>query len=74
MAREILLHIDEDLTEAEQSNLMRSFGNRPGVLEPHLHSARSHMMFVAYDPEELCPHDLVDIAEETGIHAQVVDL
>lgn len=74
MQSEILMHFDEDMTPEQQHDLLLNFGNRPGGLEAHHHSKRDHFMFVAYDPEELCPHDLVAIAEESGIHAQVIDL
>lgn len=74
MTAEILMHIDEDLTEAQERELLLSFGNREKGMHAHLHSQKPHMVFVAYDPEELCPHDLVAIAEEAGVHAQVIDL
>jgi hypothetical protein len=74
MTTEILMHINENMTEEEQREFLRSFGNRPGGLEAHLHSEKDHFMFVAYDPEELCPHDLVSIAQESGVHAQLIDL
>ena len=74
MTSEILIHIDEELTEEQQAELLRAFGNRPEGMHAHLHAQKPHMMFVAFDPEELCPHDLVAIAEESGVHAQVIDL
>ncbi len=74
MTSEILLHIDEDLTEAQQEKLLISFGNRADGMHAHLHAQKPHMLFVAYDPQELCPHDLVEIAAESGVHAQVIDL
>jgi hypothetical protein len=74
MTTEILMHIDEDLTPAQQEELLKSFGNITGGLQAHLHAQKPHMLFVAYDPQELCPHDLVAIAEEAGVHAQVIDL
>ena len=74
MTSEILLHIDEDLTAAQQEALLISFGNRADGMHAHLHAQKPHMLFVAYDPLELCPHDLVEIAAESGVHAQVIDL
>lgn len=74
MTAEILMHIDEELSQEQKNELLRSFGNRDEGMHPHLRTEMPHMMFVAYDPEELCPHDLVDIAGESGLHAQIVDL
>ena len=74
MTTEILMHVNENMTPEEQREFLLSYGNRPGGMEAHLHSQREHFMFVAYDSNELCPHDLVAIAEENGVHAQVIDL
>ncbi|QKQ25231.1 hypothetical protein [Candidatus Reidiella endopervernicosa] len=74
MTTEILMHIDEDLSDQQQKDLLASFGNRTGGLQPHLHSEKAHLMFVAYDPEELCPHDLIAIAAESGVHASLIEL
>lgn len=74
MTAEILMHFDEELSEEQQRELLRSLGNREDGMHAHLHAQKPHLMFVAYDPEELCPHDLVAIAAESGVHAQVIDL
>jgi hypothetical protein len=74
MTTEILMHIDENMSEEELREFLRAYGNRPDVMEAHLHSQKEHFVFVAYDPEELCPHDLVAIAQENGIHAQLIEL
>ncbi|MCW8918688.1 MAG: hypothetical protein OQL08_07715 [Gammaproteobacteria bacterium] len=74
MTTEILMHINETMNAAQQQEFLRAFGNRPGGLQAHLHSTREHLLFIAYDPEELCPHDLVAIAEENGVHAQLIDI
>ena len=74
MTTETLLHINESLNNDERDELLRWLGNRPEGLQPRSHSGRDHLMFVAYNPEEMCPHDLVAIVGERGLHAQVVDL
>lgn len=74
MAREILMHINEELSATQQEELLKYFGNKPGGMHAHLQAQKPHLMFVAYDPEELCPHDLVSVAEEAGVHATLIDL
>ncbi len=71
---EVLLHINEDLTPSQREDFLLNLGNRPNGIHAEHHSDKSHLMFVAYDPSELCPHDLVAMAEDVGVHAQVVDL
>ena len=74
MTTEILMHFDEELSEAQQRELLLSLGNRPNGIHADHHAAKPHLLFVAYDPEELCPHDLVEMAAESGVHAQLIDL
>jgi len=74
MTAEVLMHIDEELSADQQRELLLAFGNRQEGIHAHMHSSKPHMMFVAYNPEEMCPHDLVEIAGESGVHAQVIDL
>lgn len=74
MTSEILMHIDEELSAEQRDNLLLSFGNRDGGIRAHLQTQQPHMLFVAYDAEELCPHDLVEIAGESGLHVQLIDL
>lgn len=71
---ELLLHIDEDLTPSQREEFLLNLGNSPNGIHADHQSNKSHLMFVAYDPCELCPHDLVAMAAEAGVHAQVVDL
>lgn len=74
MTNEILIHFNEELSAEQQHELLLSLGNRENGIHAEHHAAKPHLMFVAYDPEELCPHDLVAMAEESGVHAQVIDL
>lgn len=74
MTNEILMHFNEELNEAEKMALLLSLGNSEKGIHADHQAKTPHMMFVAYDPEELCPHDLVAMAEESGVHAQVIDL
>jgi hypothetical protein len=74
MTSETMLHIDESLDPAQRAELLAWLGNRPEGLQPRVQSGREHLLFVAYNPEEMCPHDLVAIADERGLHARLIDL
>ena len=74
MIMETLLHIDEALTTEQQRALLTSIGNsETGVHAAH-HSTKEHLMFVAYDTQRMAPHDIAAIAEQSGYHAQLIDL
>ena len=74
MITETLIHIDESLNRQQRDELLQSLGNHSGGMEAHHHSEKSHLLFVAYDDEECCPHDVVEMVKEQGLHAQLIDL
>ncbi len=74
MIMETLLHINEDLTAEQQRELLASVGNSETGLFASHHSTKEHLLFVAYDSERMAPHDIAAIAEESGYHAQLIDL
>lgn len=74
MISQTMLHIDEALNTSQRTELLAWLGNRPEGLHPRMQSDKEHLLFVSYNPEEMCPHDLVAIVSERGLHAQVIDL
>lgn len=74
MASETLLHIDESLNGNQREELLAWLGNRPEGLHARMQSDKDHLLFVAFNPEEMCPHDLVAIVNERGLHAHLIDL
>lgn len=74
MISETLIHINESLSQQQREELLLSLGNRHGAMEAPHHSGKSHLLFVAYDDEECCPHDVVEMVKEQGLHAQLIDL
>ncbi|HEY0720077.1 MAG TPA: hypothetical protein VGE50_02370 [Gammaproteobacteria bacterium] len=74
MISETLIHINETLNEQQRNELLLYLGNREGAIHARHHAEDPHLIFVAYDPDESCPRDLVETIEEQGLHAQVIDL
>ena len=74
MIMETLLHIDEELSSQQQRELLAAIGNSDTGLYASHHSTRQHLMFVAYDTQRMAPHDIAAIAEQSGYHAQLIDL
>ena len=74
MITETLIHINEALSSQQRNQLLQSLGNRRGGMEAHHHSDKGHLLFIAYDDEECCPHDVVEMVKEQGLHAQLIDL
>jgi len=74
MISETMIHINETLSEPQRDELLMYLGNQKGRIEARHHADNPHLLFVAYDPDETCPRDLVEVVSERGYHAHVVDL
>ena len=74
MVMETLLHINENLSLEQKSELLAFIGNSETGVHASHHSSKSHLLFVAYDVQRMAPHDIVAVAEQSGYHAQIVDL
>ena len=74
MITETLLHINEELSPLQQRELLASIGNSETGLYASHHSTKDHLIFVAFDSQRLAPHDIAAIAEQSGYHAQLIDL
>lgn len=74
MISETLIHISENLNSEQSSELLLSLGNREGSIQARHHADNPHLLFVAFDTDEFCPHDLIEIVKERGLTAHLVDL
>jgi len=74
MKSETLLHIAERLDESERRDLLTALGNPPNGEHADHQSSRPQLLFVAYDHDSVCPHDLIGFAADQGYHARLVDL
>jgi len=57
---DIVLHVDEDLDEAERNRLEETLRQREGVVSVHFDEKKQHLMVVAYNPERVTSKDLHD--------------
>jgi len=74
MYNELMLHINETLSDAQRETLLTALGNRSEGMHARHDSTKPHLLFVAYDTARLQPHDIVQMASAQGVHAQMVDL
>ena len=72
MTIEVLLHINESLSEQQKGNLLISLGNHRDGLESRFHSTSPHLLFVACDIRRRRPCELLKIASRAGYHARLV--
>ena len=72
MTIDVLMHINEGLTDNQRRNLLISLGNRRGGLVSRFKSIQPNLMFVAYDPRRTRPHDLIRITSRAGYRARLI--
>lgn len=74
MQSDVLFHIEQTLSPAQQSELAQRLAERLGSPATFRESARAHLKFFACDPELAPPHRVLAELRAAGLNAQLVDL
>lgn len=69
---DLLIHIDETLDATERVSLEEALRNIEGVIAPRFNRETPHLLLVAYDPQDLKSHNLLNRVKANGYHAQLV--
>ncbi len=69
---DVMLHIDEDLTEQEQTVLENQMRGQKGVVGLGYHSTQPHLMIVEFDQDATTPKELLHAVSNIGLHAELV--
>jgi len=71
---DILIHIDENLDDANIHEIERDISMIDGVYSACVHENARHLMLVDYDPENLVAQELLGKVENHGLHAELIGL
>ncbi|HEC05810.1 heavy-metal-associated domain-containing protein [Thiolapillus sp.] len=71
---DILIHIDENLDDANIHEIERDISMIDGVYSACVHENARHLMLVDYDPENLVAQELLGRVENRGLHAELIGL
>jgi hypothetical protein len=71
---DIMLHIDENLDQREQSILEKQMRNEKGVVGLGYHGTQPHLMIVEYDMDTTNPRNLLHAVNNCGLHAELVGM
>lgn len=72
MTVDVLMHINEALSEQQKRNLLISLGNRRGGLVSRFKSCSPNLIFIAYDRRRTRPHELLKITSKAGYQVSLV--
>ncbi len=69
---EIVVHINEELSQEYRESLKQEICKLDGVISADLNEKKTHLMIVGYNPETIKSVQVLDGVKNTGVHAQLV--
>lgn len=69
---EIVVHIDESLSDTIQSNLASTLSGREGIYSAAFCRPRDHLMLINYDSQKLSSLEILGFISEQRVTAQLI--
>ena len=69
---EIVIHVDETLSEHRRADLVRALENNAGIISAEFCPLRYHLMLVRYDRETLSSQDVLGKVNDQDVHAVLI--
>ncbi len=69
---EIVVHVDESLSEGQRSGLVSTLENAEGIDKAEFCTLRNHLMLVQYDRNRITSQDVLGRVTSESIHAELV--
>ena len=71
---DITMHIDQSLQQVDLEMLRDSLLRTKGVMAADYHRQAPHLMIIGYDPDKIQAMEFIRIAQQKGIHAELLGL
>jgi cellulose biosynthesis protein BcsQ len=71
---DIIMHIDEETSREQREELRDHLLQHNGVMAASYQEKQPHMMVIEYDPDVAKSSDFLDIAQSSGLHAELVGM
>ena len=69
---EIVVHVDDVLGEAEQTELVSDLKKHGGVEEAHFTPGRAHLLVIDYDRDQTSAQDVLEQVKRDNLRAELV--
>lgn len=69
---DILIHINDTLSDLQRENLEDAMRQIDGVVAPRFNPGKDHLLLVAFNPELTSSAALLDRVQSAGYRAQLV--
>ncbi len=69
---DMLVHVNENLDQANQDALENTVREMHGVFSAHIPTGKPHLMLVEYNPDWIGSRNIMGAVRDRGLHAQMV--
>lgn len=74
MTTDVVIHIDEDLSDEAIHDIERDLAQLDGVYSACVNERARHLMLIDYDPNDVGSGMLLDEVQAHGVHAELIGL
>ena len=71
---EVVVHVDETLSEEQQARMVGNLLRRDGVEKARFTSGRPHLMLIDYDSNKLHTADVLAYVRQENVNAELVGI
>ena len=71
---DVVIHISESVDHDRRTEIADAIRGQTGVMGVAHHDEKPHLLIVEYDPASVQARDLLQVALDRGVHAQLVGL
>lgn len=71
---EIVIHVDERLSEEQQASLISNLQGRDGVEMASFTTGRDHLMVIDYDSSKLHSADVLGYVKQENVSAELIGI
>ena len=69
---DVIIHINESVNHDRRTEIADMIRNHKGVMGVAHHDEKPHLLIVEYDPAAVNSRELLQVALDQGVHAQLV--
>jgi cell division protein FtsX len=71
---EVVVHVDEVLSEDQQAGLVSNLQERDGVEKARFTTGRDHLMVINYDSNKLHTTDVLGYVKQENVKAELIGI
>jgi len=71
---DIIIHIDEAIDHEHRLQIADTVREHTGVMAVAHHDEKPHLLIIEYDPGTVTSRELLQVALDQGVHAQLIGL